>query len=165
MLGILDIVWVDGVEVVRRFRFQHKTVINPSVVRTFGVEGFVGGKRDAGCVLSEERVSVVEAVLPVLKGDIGCPEIGGGWTPFSNPLRNRVEDMTAHPPVFKILGAPYRKLSTAERLSGCKDVIGCAVFCDRRVVGKQIVALEMINEGRLRCDASSEQKQRRKQDA
>ena len=95
MLCILDIVRVDGVEVIRCFRFQHKTMIHPLVVRTFGVERFVGGKRDPRCVLSEEQVGVVEAVLPMLKGDIGCPQLRGGWALLLNPSRNGVEDMTA----------------------------------------------------------------------
>src|SRR6266702_4279890 len=74
-LRVAEEVGVDGVEVVARAGFQDKAAIGPSVVGAGAVECLVGGKRDAGGVLAEEREGIVEAVLAVDEGDVGGPEV------------------------------------------------------------------------------------------
>ena len=49
-------VGVDGVEVVARLRFEDEPLVDPAVLGAGAVEGLVDGERDAGGVLSEQRV-------------------------------------------------------------------------------------------------------------
>jgi hypothetical protein len=63
-------------------------------------------------------------------GDVRCPQILGAWTPVVDPLRDSVEYVSAHPPMFQIFGAAHGELPSTGGLSGGKDVVGCAVFCD-----------------------------------